>query len=172
MPSCPTSPFQRRARGARFLPRPRARTAAILALLAGCATMPMRQPLDITGPGWTIREGQATWTPGHAGSPISGELTLASGPSNSFFVQFSKPPFTVVSGQASGGSWILEYPLQRKRFAGREAPPLDRAWFALPNTLGARRRPLPGWAFAKTPDGGWVLVNDRTGERLEGFLSP
>lgn len=172
MSSCPTSLSQRRPWGIRFLLPSMAPLAAALQLLASCANMPMRQPLDITGPGWKVREGQATWTPGHAESPINGELTLASGPPNSFFVQFSKPPFTLVTGQASGGSWLLEYPLQRKTLAGREAPPLDRVWFALANALGDQRRPVPGWAFAKTPNGGWALANRRTGERLEGFLNP
>lgn len=144
----------------------------MLALLAGCAAIEPRPPLDITQPGWRVREGQATWTPGHAQPPIAGELILANGPARALFVQFSKPPFTLVTGQAAEGSWHIEYPLQRKAFTGRETPPLDRAWFALPRALASQGRPAADWDFGQKPDGGWSLSNRRTGERLEGFLNP
>lgn len=152
--------------------RATALVAASLTLLAGCATLDERQPLDISQPGWRVSEGQATWVPGHAQMPLTGELLLANGPGESLCVQFSKPPFTLVSGQAAGESWRIEYPLQRKASAGRQPPPLDLVWFALPRALASQGKPIPGWDFRRKAGGEWSLMNGRTGEQLEGFLNP
>ena len=161
--------------------RPQGRLAALHALLtllplllplllAGCRTPPA-PPLDLHGPGWLVRQGQAVWTAGEGEQGVAGELLVACGPGGACFVQFAKPPFTIVTAQAKAETWTVEMPQARRRFEGRSRAPAQFVWFALAEaisgeTLGA------GWQFKRAEADGWRLANPATGESLEGYFTP
>lgn len=170
MPSPPINNAWKRT--SRPATAPHLAAVAVLALMAGCASVGTWQRADITQPGWKVRQGQATWTPGHAQPPITGELLLATGPAGTLFVQFSKPPFVLVTGEAANGRWRIEYPLQRRTSTGRGVFPRNRAWFTLPQLLASPKRPPPGWNAQHKPDGTWSIWSSASGERLDGFLNP
>ncbi|MHB1306597.1 MAG: hypothetical protein ACYDC1_21440 [Limisphaerales bacterium] len=145
-------------------------TVLLLLLLAACRTAPPA-PLDLSQPGWRIREGQAVWTAAQGERPVAGELLLALGPDDACWVQFSKPPFTLAAARRDVGRWSVERPQLRQFVAGRGTAPPDVLWFQLANAL-AIESVAEGWQFEDLDDGSWTLANPRTGERLEGFLSP
>lgn len=149
-----------------------AHAIGMAALIAGCASIQTRVPVDIHQAGWSVRQGQATWTPRGGDQPMAGELMLATGPAKSVFVQFSKPPFDVAIARATGGSWQLEYPLQRKSLGGRASPPHDHIWFALARACANPTTSPEGWNMTRHADGRWKLTSRRTGEKLEGFFNP
>lgn len=149
-----------------------AHAMGLAALITGCASVQTRVPVDIHQAGWTVRQGQATWTPRGGGQPIAGELLLATGPAKSVFVQFSKPPFDVAIARATGGSWQLEYPLRRKSLGGPAPPPHDHIWFALARARANPNAIPEGWHMTRHADGRWKLTSRRTGETLEGFFNP
>src|SRR5262245_37969371 len=75
-----------------------ARTGLLL-LFAGCASAPLRAPLDLSGPGWTVREGQAVWQAGPTAPGVAGELLVATHADGSSLQQFIKPPLPFVLAQ-------------------------------------------------------------------------
>jgi hypothetical protein len=56
-------------------------------------------------------------------------------------------------------------------FAGRGPGPTRFAWLYLHTALAGEPLPPPLY-FERKTDGGWRLENIRTGETMEGFLSP
>jgi hypothetical protein len=143
---------------------------AVLVLCTGCRTA--TQSLFIaSGPGWHVQEGQALWRPGRELPEIGGDLVLASDDNGRSLVQFDKTPMTLVSAQITGAHWLIRFPPRRMVFSGRGLGPTRFAWLYLPAALAGE--PLPGlFRFQRKPDGGWRLENIRTGETLDGFLSP
>src|SRR5438552_18881541 len=92
---------------------------ALTALLlgVGCQTIPPLPPVDLSAPGWTVRQGQALWRPKKNAPEIAGELLVAQRDGQAF-VQFTKTPFPFVIAQASTNGWQLELPTQNKRYGG------------------------------------------------------
>jgi hypothetical protein len=137
----------------------------------GCRVFqPEMAPVDLLKPGWTIREGQAVWRVPRSGIELAGEVLVASGVNGQGYVQFTKPPFTVVVSQYVPGKWEIEFPPQQKRYAGRGSPPKRLMWLCLPMALAGQLPPKP-WAWHQDQDG-WRLENSSTGEALEGYFQP
>jgi hypothetical protein len=132
----------------------------------------MKPPLfTASGPGWRVREGQAIWRP-QAGQPeLGGELVLACHQDGAWVLEFAKTPLVLVLAQSTGTNWFLRFPPGQASFAGRSPPPSRFVWLHLPAALAGDSLP-PDCAFQRKPDGNWRLENRRTGEALEGFLSP
>ena len=137
------------------------------AILAGCATAPLPAPdISDTSAGWKILQGQAVWKP-KAGDGIAGELLVATNRAGDFVVEFAKPPITIAHAQRVGDSWTVEFPAQKKSFAGRGDGPARIIWVRLPPALAERDKQ---WEIT-TNSNGWRISN-RRGETLEGFLAP
>jgi hypothetical protein len=144
---------------------------ALVVIFAGCRT-PGGAPLFTTGgPGWHIQEGQALWCPRRGFPELGGDIVMASNENGCCMIQFAKTPLTLLVAQTTRTNWMLEFPGNRMRFAGRHAPSKRFAWLYLPTALEGKPLP-PGFSFLRKPDGGWRLESSRSGESLEGFLSP
>jgi hypothetical protein len=137
-------------------------------LVSGCRTVPPLPPANLKEPGWTIHEGQAVWTRRRGTPEIAGEILVAQRDGRAF-VQFSKPPFPIVTAQNNSNSWEIEVSLQNLRYSGRGRPPERLIWLQIPPLLADQ--PLPrGWSWERT-DIGWKLSNPKTGEILEGYFA-
>ena len=140
--------------------------AAVLALIfgVGCATAPPLEPVDLSAPGWRLREGQALWKRSEDAPELAGEVVLATHARGSF-IRFSKT-LPIVTARWEGDRWEAEFPPQDKRYSGRGSPPKRISWFNL--LAGMEGRELPeDWVFTKGADGSALLVNRKSGERLE-----
>lgn len=123
-------------------------------------------PPVIQGP---AREGQAVWRPQAGALELAGELLLVSDGQGAFLVQFSKSPLTLVTAWRNTNGWHIEFPPQQRSISGRGEPPDRFCWFQLGSALSGL--PVTGdWRFE--PGTNWRLDNPRTGEFLEGYLSP
>lgn len=153
-------------------------------VLSGCMTAGHLPKADLSGPGWTVRQGQAVWhtprqnifAPPHAGLPpprpapeIAGDLILATRPDGSAFVQFSKTPFTLATGQMTPSGWQIEFPPQNRRYARRGKPPSRIVWFQLVNALTGKHV-AKNWTWHGSADK-FRLEDHASGESLEGFLT-
>ena len=138
-----------------------------IAALAGCATAPLPVPdMSDTSASWKILQGQAVWKP-KAGDGIAGELLVATNSVGDFVVEFAKPPITIAHAQRSGSQWSVEFPAQKKSYAGRGNGPNRVIWLHLAPALIGRDKQ---WQMI-TNANGWRIANPR-GETLEGFLNP
>jgi hypothetical protein len=152
----------------RRLPRSLMITGA-LTWLAGCLSLPPQAPVDLTGPDWTVRNGQAVWKQSRDGTEIAGELLVASHPDGSAIVQFTKPPLPFASARQTPGHWQVQFFAQNQTYAGRGRPPARVIWLQLPLAL-AGRGAASGWLLTRGSDDGWRFENTRSGESLAGFL--
>ena len=143
----------------------------LAALLPACRTAPPLPPVDLQAAGWEVRQGQAVWTSARGATGVAGELIVASGADGAGFVQFAKPPFTLVTAHAQAGVWGLELHQTRRHLRGAGQPPARIVWFALVEAV-AGRMPGGGWQFAREGPANWRLANPGTGEILEGYLTP
>jgi hypothetical protein len=142
----------------------------LLPVLTSCSTLsrPL-PPVNLSEPGWTVRQGQAVWTLPRGQKDIAGEVILATGPADKAFVQFSKSPFTLVVGQLDAKHWQVEFPPQNKHYAGPGTPPKRIIWLYLPRVL-AGKSPPRGWSWSES-EGNWRLQNPENGEAIEGFFA-
>ena len=164
------APAERRATAAAGLTR-RAAQGVLLALLTtSCATSPL-PPADLEAPGWQVRHGQAVWRPRRDAAELAGELLVATHPDGDFVVNFSKPPLDLVVARRSGTRWQIDYPLEARRLAGHGAPPARLLWLHLADALSGRPT-RPPVTFEPSARRTWRLSNPKTGESIEGFLTP
>lgn len=120
-------------------------------------------------PGAVVTEGQAVWTSRNGAPSVAGELLVMTAPEGSFFVQFSKPPFNLVTARSSNGRWHLESRHGRKQ-RGSGQPPPDVLWFQLARAV-IGSPPERDWRFSLDSKRRWVLSNPISGETLEGYFS-
>jgi hypothetical protein len=134
----------------------------------GCLTAPPLPKVDLSEPGWNLRQGQAVWRPKKDAPEIAGELLAATRADGSAFVQFTKTPFPFAIAQLSPRGWQIEFPPQNKHFAAPGSPPARIIWFQLEDALLGK--PLAkGWAWQKS-EKNWQLKNSSSGESLEGYF--
>jgi len=137
---------------------------------SGCQTA-SKDLFSASGPGWHVQEGQALWKPGKGLPEIGGDLVLASDAEKRCLLQFTKTPLPLFSGQVTSNRWLFQVPARQLGFSGHGRPPVRLTWLYLPAAL--RGEPLPpAIRFERKADGGWRLENGRSGEVVEGFLSP
>ena len=146
-------------------------SALVLILCAGCRTASPLPPADFSAPGWCVQQGQAVWKPSSSRPELAGDLLLATNGNGNFFIQFSKIPFPLVTAQASGGQWQIEFGADQYAWHGRGTPPNRFGWFQLPRAL---RDANPGgnWRFTRVETNSFRLQNSHTGEMLEGGFFP
>ncbi len=124
------------------------------------------------GTAWRVRQGQAVWRPKTEGPEIAGELTVAIGASGEYLIEFAKPALPLVRVVRQGERWEIAVP-GRGRRSGTGIPPSAVAgWMRLGDLLTGRPLPAPWRGESGTDGGDWSVENPRTGERIEGFLSP
>ncbi len=139
--------------------------------LGGCRTPAPLAPLNLAEPGWQVRQGQAVWRARPQRPALAGELLVAWNTDGRAFAQFTKTPFTLLNARLSPTEWAIEFPPERRSYHGGSLPPHQFAWLHLPGALAGG--PLPHQLeMVRKDDGGWRLVNRRTGEQIEGYLSP
>jgi hypothetical protein len=140
------------------------------ALLCGCQTT-TQSLFTTTGSGWHVQQGQALWRPQRGLPEFGGDLVLASDDAGRCLMQFEKTPMTILSAQTTSNRWLIKFPQRQMSFSGNGPGPVRFSWLYLPTALAGN--PLPdALHFERQPAGGWRLENSRTGETLEGFLSP
>lgn len=140
-------------------------------LFCGCATTTNQNLFTVSGPGWHVQQGQALWTPQHGAPQFGGDLVIASDNNGRALVQFDKTPLTIVTAQVTSNQWQIRYPQFGHFWKGHGSAPTQAAWLYLPAALAGKPLLKP-MHFEQKPDGNWRLENDKTGEILEGFLSP
>jgi len=136
----------------------------------GCRTAP-RSLFTATGPGWRVQQGQALWRPQRGLPEFGGGLVLASDDAGRHLIQFDKTPIAILSAQTTSNRWLIQFPQRNMRFSGHGPGSTRFGWLYLPAALDGKELPK-NFHFERKPDSGWRLENSRTGETLEGFLSP
>ena len=137
--------------------------------LLGCATTPPLGPVDLAAPGWQLRQGQAIWKPGNEAPELVGDLILATHPTGSY-IAFSKT-LPIVTARWEGNRWEAEFAPQDKRYSGRGNPPKKIVWFNLLKGLEGRELP-DDWIYSEGADNSLVVLNHKSGERLEIHFNP
>jgi hypothetical protein len=145
--------------------------SAVLALSTGCRTPVEIRRVDTSEAGWRVQEGQALWRPGRRYPEMAGELMAATHQDGRGYVQFSKTPFLILQAQTTQTHWAIAYPPQKRSFGGPGNPPQRFTWLYLQRALSGESIPAK-YHFERRTDGGWRLENLRTGESIEGFLTP
>lgn len=139
--------------------------------LCGCATTAPQNLFAISGPGWHVEQGQALWTPKRGAPQFGGDLILATDTNGRSFVQFSKTPLTIATAEVTPERWLLRFPQGGGTWSGHGPPPTRTVWPYLADALAGKALPEP-LNFEQKTGGNWQLENPKTGEILEGFLSP
>jgi hypothetical protein len=141
----------------------------LLTTLSGCLTGPPLPEVNLSEPGWTIRQGQAVWQTGRKSPEIAGELLLATRADGSTFVQFTKTPFPVATAQSTAAGWKIEFPPQNRHFAAPGKPSARIVWFQLANSVEGKPA-AKGWTW-RDAGANWELKNSSSGESLEGYFT-
>lgn len=142
---------------------------AALGFLCGCQTP--KSLFAASGPAWHVQQGQAVWRPQRGLPEFGGDVVLASDDTGRHLIQFDKTPMAILSAQTTSNRWLIQFPQRNQSFSGHGSGWTRFGWLYLPRALEGK--PLPkAFKFERKPDGGWRLENSRTGETLEGFLSP
>ena len=145
--------------------------AAFAALaLSGCRSLPLQPPIDFSGPGWILREGQAVWRPRAGADGIAGDLLVATHPDGRSVVQFTKTPLPFIVAQRTTNAWQLQFVPRNKTYSGRGKPPARLLWLHLPDGL-ERCHDHSKFDGGAEPDGRFSFWNLASGESLEGFLN-
>lgn len=141
-------------------------------LLLGCRTVPELPPVDLSQPGWQVRQGQAVWKPNREAPELAGEFVWASHRDGRFLLQFLKTPITLVEAQGDAERWKISFPPQERTINGsRGRSPSQRlGWLYLAEALQSKRS-RGDWAFFWKGDR-FALGNARTGEMIEGYFRP
>lgn len=145
--------------------------ALVLLVNGGCNTMAPMAPVDVSAPGWRVREGQAVWRKNRDAPELAGELLVATSDTGRTLVQFAKNPFPLIVAQQTPRSWEIQLPTQNRRYSGPGKPPARIIWLYLPGLIEGASPPK-NWTWQGLGDHRWRLENTKTGQMLEGFLSP
>lgn len=148
------------------------RTALLLALVVGasCRTFPDLPPINLSEPGWTLRQGQAVWRSKRDAPEIAGEVLFATREGQRAMLQLTKSPLPFVNAQVDGERWEIEFVPQQRKFNGEGTPTPRLLWVHLARALSGTRPPEP-LKFEQTEPHGFTLENPKTGESISGFLN-
>lgn len=139
---------------------------------AGCA-VPVMAPLDLAEPGWRVREAEVVWRPSAKAPELLGELSVARHVDGRHWVQFGKQGLPWLTARRGPSGWTLETSMRRGVSGGRGQPPARVPWFLLDDVPPSRPPAGSPWrleASGPPPGTGWRLVNESTGEVVEGNI--
>lgn len=139
--------------------------------LSGCRSTPRPHLVDLAEPGWHVRQGQAVWTTDRGAVGVAGDLVVAVKTDASCWVEFSKPPFNLVTAQARPDGWRISLHSQHIDYRGRGIPPRRFVWFQLAQVIAGRSVACE-WQLTHQPGESWLFVHAENGERLEVHLEP
>ena len=145
-------------------------TVIVLTTLAGCSSLPPQPAMDLTEPGWVIREGQAAWLPKPDATAIRGSLRVAMHWNGRSVVQFNTSTGLLVSAQSTTNEWQVQFAAQNKLVAGRGKASQKYVWLQLPEGLLGNSAEETDWIMTRDRGVPWSFKNDLTGETLEGLL--
>jgi hypothetical protein len=137
----------------------------------GCRTVQPSLVVDLSEPGWRVRQGQAVWRPKHRAPELAGELLVAAHADGRTLVQFTKTPFPIVAAQATPTDWQIHFAPRNRTLRGSGEPPRRFIWLHLARCLNGSAPPR-GWSLARREDATWRFESRATGETLEGYLTP
>lgn len=146
---------------------------AAVMFFCGCATRPtnIQSLFSVSGPGWRVQQGQALWTPRKGAPQFGGDIVLVTDNNGRAYAQFAKTPVSILTVQTTPREWFLHFAQGGGgTYKGHEPAPTRTIWLHLADALAGKPLPKP-LQFEQKPDGNWRLVNPKTGEMLEGFLS-
>jgi len=134
-----------------------------------CQTPKPLPSINLSEPGWTLREGQALWRSSKDAPEIAGEITLALHPDGRALIQFTKIPLPLLSAQTTRTGWRIEFIPEHRRLSGTGVPPAGLIWLHLLRSFNgvAPRAPLH---LEKLADGGVRLENPASGESVTAYL--
>jgi hypothetical protein len=143
--------------------------ALLFCPIIGCRTTPNRQPIDLSGAGWQVLQGQAIWRSKREAPEITGEVALGTHTNGNAFVQFLKNPLPLLTVQTGPRGWRAEFIPEQRIISGRGVPPSQLIWLhLLRHVQGAL--PSQDFTFGKTADGGMHFENRWTGEQVILYL--
>jgi hypothetical protein len=140
--------------------------------LAGCAALPQKTlpPLDTSGPGWEVRQGQALWKPGNEDPEIAGDVVVSLHPSAGAYVQFSKT-LPILSARLVPEGWEFHTIAEDKRYSGGGSPPNRIVWLQMLRVLDGQKI-SDRWSVAHPSDLFVSLQDSFKGEHLEIRFQP
>lgn len=144
---------------------------ASLAGFTACRTPARLDPVNVSQPGWQLRQGQALWKSHRAGPEIAGELLVATHPEGRSLVQFTKTPLPLLAAQVERDRWQIEFVPEKRSVRGQGPPPAHFIWLHLAAALASKVLPKE-LSVTRHADGGWILKNSSTGETISGFVVP
>lgn len=143
---------------------------ASLLLLNGCASLPPQPAMDISQPGWVIREGQAAWKKSPGSPALAGKLLVALNTDGRNVVQFQPSTGDSVLAQFSTNFWQVRLPGEAKVRTGRGELPQNSIWLQLPEGLLGNSAMDTEWMMVRERGKPFRFHHDATGESLEGTL--
>jgi len=149
------------------------RLLAVLSVMIGftaCRTAASLPPVNLSEPGWIIRQGQAVWRQHHATPEVAGELLVATHRDGRALLQFTKTPIPFLLAQVTSNAWQIRFVAENRIYSGRGLPPARLGWLHLARCLNGISPPR-SWRWQNQDEGRWRLENPKTGELLEGFLA-
>ncbi len=99
-----------------------ATTLLAASLSSGCRLLPPLPSVDLKEPGWSVKQGQAVWRFAKNKPEIAGEILLATKGATQTYVQFTKGPFTMMTGQITPRGWQIELADTNKRYSAPGKP--------------------------------------------------
>ena len=136
-----------------------------------CRTVPPFAAVNLSEPGWTLREGQAVWRPKTGTPEIAGELLVATHRSGETWLQFTKTPLPLVVARITTNRWHIEFVADHRDYSGHGHPPAQIGWLQLAGCVAGNAPPAQ-WRWEKLPENRWRLESRIRGEMFEGFLIP
>ena len=145
--------------------------ALLVVCLPGCRSIGTITPINLSEPGWDVRQGQAVWQMPGDRPELAGEVILATNADGRCFIEFAKSPFPLVRAKCGNSRWEIEFPPQKLFFAGGGMPSARLAWLHVCRGLAGEEVRAP-WHFERSAHGSWRLDNTRSKETVEGYIQP
>jgi hypothetical protein len=148
--------------------------AALISLLlvAGCSTIPQPSPsINLSQPGWKLRQGQALWRRSARAPELAGDIVLALHLDGRSWLQFAKTPLPLLDASRSSQGWQIEFVPEKRSFSGKGVPSARLIWLHLAEALNGIAPPKP-LRFEKLADEGSRLENRSSGETLTVYFAP
>ena len=143
-----------------------------LLLAAGCGTIHHASPpVNLSEPGWNLRQGQALWRRSAQAPELAGDIVLAEHADGRSWLQFAKTPLPFLEASRGPHGWQIEFVPQKRSFSGKGVPTPRLIWLHLAESLRGIAPPKP-LRFEMLPDGGSRLENRSSGETLTVYFSP